>query len=274
MSILAKPSGQQVLEPPRGAIAGVIFFVLMIVGPGLSRLAVSTDLTYPATWPTEPDRRYAVRLALDLVPLAGIAFLWFMGVPRNRLGELEDQFFATVFLGSRLLFVACLFGAAALSGVLIEAVAAGNIHSPDSESYNLGRRAIDALLNLFAMKMAGVFIVWTCTIGLRSAVLPHWVAFIGYACILVLLVLTANWKWIMLVFPLWMLLVSMHICWRSFAPAMSEQAVQDTIRPRHNPSTRCRFYQAPPRINSAKHFQTDASFTNGRADSANRTGAR
>ena len=198
--------------PPRGAaIAGVVFSVLMIVGLGLGRLAVPTDLTHPGTWLTEPDRRDAVRLALDLVPFAGIAFLWFMGVLRDRLGELEDKFFATVFLGSGLLFVASLFGAAALSGALIGAVAAGNFHSPDSETYYLARRAIDLLLNLFAMKMAGVFTISTCTIGLRSAFLPRWLAFIGYACALVLLVVIANWKWIALVFPLWMLLVSMQM---------------------------------------------------------------
>jgi hypothetical protein len=43
-----------------------------------------------------------VGLALNLVPFAGIAFLWFIGVLRDRLGELEDRFFATVFLGSGL----------------------------------------------------------------------------------------------------------------------------------------------------------------------------
>jgi len=213
----SKSSRQQALAPPRGAaIAGVIFSVLMIIGLGLVRQAIPTDLTRPGTWLTEPGRRDMVRLALDLVPFAGIAFLWFMGVLRNRLGELEDQFFATVFLGSGLLFVASMFGAAAISSALVEAVVAGNIHSADSETYYLGRYTGDALLNLFAMKMAGVFIVSTCTIGLRSAIFPRWVAFIGYACALVLLVVIANWKWSALVFPLWMLLVSMHILLAEF----------------------------------------------------------
>jgi hypothetical protein len=67
-------------------------------------------------WLTDPDRRNAVRVALNLVPFAGIAFLWFVGVIRSRLGAQEDQFLATVLLGSGLLFVACLFGAAALVG--------------------------------------------------------------------------------------------------------------------------------------------------------------
>ena len=80
---------------------------------GLARYAVPADPSSPGTWLTEPNRRAAARLALYLVPFAGIAFLWFIGVLRSRLGELEDQFFATVFLASGLLFVATLFVAAA-----------------------------------------------------------------------------------------------------------------------------------------------------------------
>ena len=58
-----------------------------------------------AIWLTDSSGRNAVRLALNLVLFAGIAFLWFMGLLRNRVGTLEDQFFATVFLGSGLLFL-------------------------------------------------------------------------------------------------------------------------------------------------------------------------
>jgi hypothetical protein len=42
-------------------------------------------------------------LAVNQVPFAGIAFLWFIGMLRDRLGEFEDRFFATVFFGSGLL---------------------------------------------------------------------------------------------------------------------------------------------------------------------------
>jgi hypothetical protein len=156
----------------------------------------------------EPSHRNAVRAALDVVPFAGIAFLWFIGVIRNRLGKLEDQFFATVFLGSGLLFVASMFGSAAVTDALIEATAAGNI---GSETYFFGRSISDALLNLFAMKMAGVFMFSTCTIGLRTAIFPRWVAYTGFGCALLLLLVIANWRWITLVFPIWMLLVSSQI---------------------------------------------------------------
>ena len=60
-----------------------------------------------------------MRLALELVPFSGIAFLWFIGVIRSRLGHREDKLFATVFLGSGLLFVAMLFAGAAGIGALL-----------------------------------------------------------------------------------------------------------------------------------------------------------
>jgi hypothetical protein len=200
--------------PPRGAaIAGVIFSILLTISLGLARYAVPTDPGVPGVWMTDSDRRNAVKFALDLVPFAGIAFLWFIGVLRDRLGELEDQFFATVFLASGLLFVACMFVAAAVMRALIESVTTGNI---DSETYYFGRHVGDALLNLFAMKMAGVFMISGCTIGLRTAIFPRWVVFSGYACALVLLVVIANWRWITLVFPIWMLMVSAHILLTEF----------------------------------------------------------
>jgi hypothetical protein len=127
------------------AIAGVIFSLLTIVGLGLVRYVVPADPSRPGIWLTEPGRRDAVRIALDLVPLAGIAFQWFIGVLRSRLGELEDQFFATVFLASGLLFVGTLFVSSSIMSALIESVAAGNI---DSQTYFFGRHITDALMKL------------------------------------------------------------------------------------------------------------------------------
>jgi hypothetical protein len=149
-----------------------------------------------------------VHFALNLVPFAGIAFLWFIGVLRNRLGEREDKFFATVMLTSGLLFVATMFCSSAMMRSLTDSVVARNI---DSEIYYFGRRVSDALMNLFAIKMAGVFMFSTCTIGLRTAIFPRWAAFLGYACALVLLIVITDWKWISLVFPIWMLLLSTYI---------------------------------------------------------------
>jgi hypothetical protein len=83
--------------------------VLLIAALVLLRLSVPADPRVAGTWLTDPGRRVAVKIALDLIPFAGIAFLRFIGVIRDRAGEREDRFFAIVFLGSGLLFVAMLF---------------------------------------------------------------------------------------------------------------------------------------------------------------------
>ena len=206
MASTAESRSQATLAPPRGAaISGVVFAILTIVGLGLVRYAIPADPKTAGSWLSEPSNTNAVRLSLSVVPFAGIAFLWFIGVLRNRLAELEDQFFATVFLASGLLFVASLFASAAVTSALVESVAAANMGSP---TYYFGRYLSDALLNLFAMKMAGVFMISTCTIGLRTGIIPRWLVFAGYACALVLLLVIANWRWITLIFPIWMLILS------------------------------------------------------------------
>src|SRR5688572_11245736 len=87
------------LRTPRAAaIAGIVFAVLLAISFILLRLSMPSDPLEPGRWLSTGSS--TVALALNLIPFAGIAFLWFVGVLRARLGELEDRFFATVFLGS------------------------------------------------------------------------------------------------------------------------------------------------------------------------------
>src|SRR6195952_4246878 len=106
------------LNTPRAAaIAGIVFSVLLATIFWLLRRSVPSDPLDSGSWiATESE---TVTLALNLVPFAGVAFLWFIGVLRDRLGQQEDRFFATVFLGSALLFLALLFAAAAIGGAVM-----------------------------------------------------------------------------------------------------------------------------------------------------------
>jgi hypothetical protein len=132
-------------------------------------------------------------------------------VLRNRVGILEEKFFATVFLGSGLLFVGSLFASSAVAGALLEATPGGDIQSAKIEIYYFARRVTYTFLNIFAIKMAGVFMFSICTIALRTAIFPRWVAFSGFVCGVALLLVISNWLWIALLFPLWILLVSTQI---------------------------------------------------------------
>src|SRR5262249_57285788 len=105
------------LKTPRAAaIAGIVFSVLFIAAFSMLRISVPSDPTEPGEWLKTSSK--LVGLALNLLPFAGIAFLWFVGALRDRLVPLEDRFFATAFLGRSLLFLAMLFIVAAVAGAI------------------------------------------------------------------------------------------------------------------------------------------------------------
>jgi hypothetical protein len=188
------------------AIAGIVFGVLLLVALTMLRLALSVDTLQSLQ--IDAQRRGLIRLSLHLVPFAGIAFLWFIGVVRDQLGSVEDRLFSTVFLGSGLLFLAMLFVGAVLSGGLLAMLAGPSLNA---ELFAYGRSTTQALISVYAMRMAAVFTISVSTVGLRASAMPRWVSYIGYLVALILLVAAGEHKWTQLLFPAWVLLVSVVI---------------------------------------------------------------
>ncbi len=205
------------LKAPRaGAIAGIVFSVLLIVSLVLMRLSVPANPQDAGAWLSGGWK--PVRLALHLLPFAGIAFLWFIGVLRDRLGAREDRFFATVFLGSGLLFIAMLFASSAVAGGVLMFHMARPDKLMESGSYQFGRILAYQIMNVYAMKMAGVFMISTCTISIRTGIFPRWMALLGYALALLLLLSGGLFRWAPLVFPVWVLLISVDILLANLRP--------------------------------------------------------
>ena len=198
------------LSAPRAAaVAGILVSVLLIA-------------SYVLVWvsiPANPEAHdldvishsKTILFALNLLPFAGIAFLWFIAVVRNRLGGLVDHFFATVFLGSGLLYIAMIFTSAALAGGLIRVLSNAPEILTQPGAYALGRAQIFQTMNVYGIKMAGVFMFSTSTILLRTLIVPRLIAFLGYGLGAVLLLSIGVIRWIPLVFPTWVLLISVAI---------------------------------------------------------------
>jgi len=148
---------------------------------------------------------------MNLVPFAGIAFLWFVGALRDRLGTREDQFFATVFLGSGFLLLAMLFSAAAVVGAIVMAFHAAPGTLMHSATFYFGRSLAYGMVNIYLVKTASVFMITTSTIALHTRLTPTWLAVGGYVIALVLLIGSSYFDWSLMVFPLWVLLVSLII---------------------------------------------------------------
>jgi hypothetical protein len=200
---------QSMKTPRAAAIAGIIFSLLLMTSQVLIWLSVPPDPTAAATEIVRHSKE--VVLALNLLPFAGIAFLWFIAVVRDRLGDLEDRFFSTVFLGSGLLYVAMIFTATAIAGAVVGLLTTEQSAGAISPVYLLGRAEIYRFTSLFGTKMSAVFMASASTIFLRTRVLPRWIAFSGYVLSAGLLLSIGIVPGIPAVFPLWVMLVSICI---------------------------------------------------------------
>jgi hypothetical protein len=187
----------------------MVFSTLLICVFWLLRAAVPADPQEPGAWLAASSS--TVALALNLVPLSGIAFLWFIGVLRDRLGSLEDRFFATVFLGSGLLFLAMLFTAASVIGAILIAFETEPSRLINSATFTLARALAYNLVNIYMIKMAGVFMISTSTVAIYTRFAPRWVALTGYGLSLILLLGSYYISWSFMVFPVWVFLISFCI---------------------------------------------------------------
>jgi len=199
------------LRAPRAAaVAGILFSGLLITSQFLVWVSIPDPTNVGGQALHVIRHSKTISLALNLLPFAGIAFLWFIAVVRNRLGALEDHFFATVFLGSGLLYIAMVFTSAALAGGLIRVL----VNAPEvlpQGAYTLSRTQVYQTMNVYGIKMAGVFMFSTSTILLRTGIVPRWIAFLGYALGAVLLLSIGIIRWVPLVFPIWVFLISVAI---------------------------------------------------------------
>jgi hypothetical protein len=197
--------------PRAAALAGIAFSLLFALALILVRTAVPADPDDAEQWLSDGSRHDAVLLGLGLVPFAGIAFLWFVGVVRDRIGEAEDRFFATAFLGSGLLFVGMIFAASAVAGGLIVAAEQDADRLLSSGAWELGRETTYQLMVVYAMRMAAVCVLAISTILLRTRLAPRWLVASGYAIAVVLLLTVGSFAWVELLFPAWILALSVYV---------------------------------------------------------------
>jgi hypothetical protein len=209
----SRPDGRS-LETPRAAgIAGLAFAALFTTSLVLLRNQPAGGSTAAEIrdFYLHEDRGTIALIGVYVVPFAGIAFLWFIAVVRTLIGDREDRFFATVFLGSGLLFVAMLFIAAGVGGALLTAVKARHDPVPSAETVVTIRALAFGFLFIYAIRMAAVFMIVVSTIGMRLGVLPRWLVVAGFLGALVLMLNVSYLGALVLVFPAWVAAVSVVI---------------------------------------------------------------
>lgn len=205
--------------PWAAGLAGLLFAVLFTAALVLLRseaLTTATDAQLAVMFATGGHLPIVIG-GLYLAPFSGIMFLWFIAVVRDQIGEQEDRFFATVFFGSGLLFVALVFVATAVASAAVVGYQYLDQPAPSAATVEILRALSYTVLFAFATRAAAVFLISMGTIGLRSRTFPSWFAWTGYLLGLVLLVAVTLWDWIILVLPAWVAIVSLFIMRRERA---------------------------------------------------------
>jgi hypothetical protein len=204
----------QRLTTPRSAVAaGIAFTVLFAASIALLRTALPRGAIAPTAWARADGGK--IGAALALMPFAGIAFLWFIGVVRDLLGDFEDRFFSTVFFGSGILFLAMVFVSCAVAGATLAAAKLSGNEKSLAEIVYFGRVVILQVSNIYALRMAGVFMISLGTIWWRTGLMPRWLAILSYLVALTLLIVITLSLWLVLLFPAWVLVVSLYILGRN-----------------------------------------------------------
>ena len=87
---------------------------------------------------------------------------------RDRLGEYEDQFFSAVFYGSGLLFLGMAFVSMAIAGGILATARVVEDETLQSQVIYFGRAVMSQISNVYALRMAGVFMISLGTIWWRT----------------------------------------------------------------------------------------------------------
>jgi hypothetical protein len=158
-------------------------------------------------WRADDDNHFRLALGLGLSSIAAVALLWFVAVVRRRVGEREDQFFSTAFFGSALVYICIwLVGTTCLAAPAI--IDQGAL---DLGAIRLAESIAVGLMLVVGPRIQAVFVASASTIFLRTAVLPNWVAYVGYAAALILFVVPLVSSPFGLAMPIFVLLTSATI---------------------------------------------------------------
>jgi hypothetical protein len=211
------------------AIAGIVCALGWSIGFRGLLAAPSVDATEAeiVRYYADPAVGFTALVLLQVIVIATIAFLWFIGVVRGRLGDVEPKLFGTVFLGGGILMAGLVMaGTAALAAPSVLVEAGGQ--SPDPGAAAMSRALAVTLLSVFAPRVATLVVFSTAALGRATGALPRWLIWLSYLVGIGEFVNVTVSRPTVYVFPAWIGLVSVVLLVRSpkraVAPAATDAA--------------------------------------------------
>jgi hypothetical protein len=163
------------------------------------------------------DRRLVVLVGLYLMPFAGIAFLWFIVALRMWIAHSasrENALLSNIQLVSGIVFIGLFFAGAGATATLATSVEFADAPIDPVMARQFPQYG-NALLFVFAMRMAAMFVFTTSSIGRAAGILPRWFTWTGFGVGLFLLLSVSFYPALVLVFPIWLLALSVILLSRA-----------------------------------------------------------
>ena len=197
-------------SPRSAALAGILYSLLTVISMVLLSNLV-TDAPADLTSDQLETWSGSASLVLVLVPFAGIAFLWFTGVIRERIGDREDRFFATIYFGSAIALVVMTFIWAATIGAIFGTLALAADGLIDNDIYIFGFAFMNQIIGNYVVRMAGVYMLSIGSVWMRAEVMPRWLTIITFIVALGFLFFASEIREARFIFPAWVFLVSVYL---------------------------------------------------------------
>jgi hypothetical protein len=174
-----------------------------------------------------PDAGLNVLLLLQVMVIATLAFLWFLGVLRSRLGDRAPHLVVTVFFAGGILTAALAFvGTAALAAPAVLVEAGGRIPSADAAS--ITRAMAVTILSVFTPRVATLVMISSASLGRKTGALPRWLVTVTYVVAAVELLNVTISEPTLYVFPAWVALVSLVLLVRRSTGRLDAAVVAPT----------------------------------------------
>lgn len=192
------------------AFAGIAYSLLMIIGMSLTA-KIATIRLENITRETLESWSGIASVVITLVPFAGIAFLWFTGVIRDRLGEQEDRFFSTIFFGSGIIQVLLLYLWGAVFGAIMLTRAMAAFGAVNNYMVYFGFALMNEIIGNYGLRMAGVYMTAIGSLWARTHLMPRWLIVITYILATGFLVAAERIREARFIFPVWVFGVSVYV---------------------------------------------------------------
>lgn len=191
------------------ALVGILSMLTLVAARLLSRQtpSPSSKVEILEEWYSDSGHQRMMVTALNLTVISAIAFLWFIAVIRRRVGERENRFFGTVFMGSAVLLCASwitasyLYTAPALSGYLFGVL-------PDRSDIAVWQAAGLTADSVIGTRLEAVLIMSTTTVARLSGAFERPFIVVGYTVGVVMMLAPLPNEIFVWIFPLWVAAVS------------------------------------------------------------------